>query len=639
MTHEALALDHEMWWHWMWRRLRVVLVEHMPILEWLPGYQWQSHLAHDIVAAVVVVAVMLPQELAFGASMHIPVSTSLRTAIVAPFVYCVCGTSSILSFANAAELTWSIGGALQTIPEDQEFERLAKGTLITVMSGVILLVLGWFRVGSHLPLSRPAMGGFLWGASLLVLAEHVPHLAGVVDMSAAPWHFAVHFEACVLGAFSLAALISVEGIRQRQSVRFRPSNGADSTVLMPTSQVRCPTLHTLSFVDLAPVGVCCVALMLRLWVSFPDDDANASSTHRTHHGNQSLYDSFTVTHAFHHVVSQEVEEVVTLLWDSLIIALTSYISTIVLAHAGARHRLALAPDSPQKAHHIDVDPNKELLAYGVACVIGGSFQALPPAGGLARTAINAKYSHTAVTTLCTTMALIGVLLSKVYILVPLPSLAAIVVVSTVSFMDKDELRTMVRCRLYMSLALWAVACACTFLGGILVGALAALCLSVVMPPEGTSITRLNAIGTTCVAHKPLTENGDDVHIYQDHVMIVRVDAAMVCFANWDGIEKALEQLLNVGDVDGKGSGGVKGLVVDLSNVRDGAHDVEALRRMGMFSRRLKHHDVDLAVTHAPPTLRCALSTIAPRLAPNSAQLTNQSAVDVIQNGVCDLFIA
>ncbi|RQM28731.1 hypothetical protein B5M09_008133 [Aphanomyces astaci] len=479
----------------------------MPILEWLPGYQWQRHLAHDVVAAIVVVAVMLPQELAFGASMHVPVSTTLRTAIVAPLIYCVCGTSSMVSFANAAELTWAVGGALQTIPDDQEFERLAKGTLITCTSGVVLLLLGWFRVGTHLPLSRPAMGGFLWGASLLVLAEHIPHLVGVVDVLTAP---SVHIEACALGAFSLVLLVAVEGIRQRKSVLVRPSLSKlnDPAVLLhayPTGSLNVSSSsNALSAVDLAPLGVCGLGLALRLWVSFPDDAS--STTHPHHHGNQSLYESFTLSHAFHHIVSQEVEEVMTLLWNALIIAL-------------------------------------ELIAYGLACVVGGSFRALPPAGGLARTAINAKYSRTAVTTLCTTFVLVVVMVSKVYVLVPLPCLAAIIVVSTVSFMDRHELQTMLRCRLYSCLGLWAAACISTFLGGILIGALVALCLR-------------------SLSH--------------------------------------FELFVNVGEMDVTGST-KDGVVMDLSNIHDGAHDLETVGRINVFSRRLKHHGVDLAITHAPPS--------------------------------------
>ncbi|RHX96585.1 hypothetical protein DYB28_005890 [Aphanomyces astaci] len=510
----------------------------MPILEWLPGYQWQRHLAHDVVAAIVVVAVMLPQELAFGASMHVPVSTTLRTAIVAPLIYCVCGTSSMVSFANAAELTWAVGGALQTIPDDQEFERLAKGTLITCTSGVVLLLLGWFRVGTHLPLSRPAMGGFLWGASLLVLAEHIPHLVGVVDVLTAP---SVHIEACALGAFSLVLLVAVEGIRQRKSVLVRPSLSKlnDPAVLLhayPTGSLNVSSSsNALSAVDLAPLGVCGLGLALRLWVSFPDDAS--STTHPHHHGNQSLYESFTLSHAFHHVVSQEVEEVMTLLWNALIIAL-------------------------------------ELIAYGLACVVGGSFRALPPAGGLARTAINAKYSRTAVTTLCTTFVLVVVMVSKVYVLVPLPCLAAIIVVSTVSFMDRHELQTMLRCRLYSCLGLWAAACISTFLGGILIGALVALCLSV---------------GAT----RP-------VHDRNDQVIFVRVDAAVLCFVNWDVIEKQVELFVNVGEMDVAGST-KDGVVMDLSNIHDGAHDLETVGRINVFSRRLKHHGVDLAITHAPPS--------------------------------------
>ncbi|KAF0689622.1 Aste57867_18953 [Aphanomyces stellatus] len=640
------------------RRVRAGLVQVFPILEWLPAYPWRTHLAHDAAAALVVACVTLPQEFAFAASMHLPTATSLRTAIVAPFIYCLCGTSSTLSFANAAELTWAVGGVLHSPDNDAtEAERITKSMALTCTSGVVLLLLGSLNLGARLAfMPRAVLGGVLWGGSLAVLVKHAPHVVGLDDLRVALWHA----EACVLGLASVALLVAshvvVVGRRggsRPAAARVRPSSSSLQADTAATPSALPPLPRAISFVgtakafmlsslssawpDMAPLAVCglgfYVSLMTPLPAAVPSASVvhggiNSSSSSSSSHVNQHVHDTLTLSHALDHIVSQEVTEMLELAWNACTIALTTYVSTIVLVYHGARRRHVVLATSKSPHHHpmaqtqqqhlhlespaLDVDPNKELVAYGLASVVGGAFQSLPPAGGLARTAINAHYGRSLVTTLCTTLFLLIAVAVDLYPQLPLPSLAAIVVVSVAAFLDTDELVTMARCRLYQDMALWVVVCGTTLVGGIVMGALAAVVAS--------------GATSDAVVVDALDENN-----LRDVVVVCRVRAAALCFANWDAIEKHVLAVVALDDVGQH----PKGVVLDLSHLVDGRHDTETVARLGVLRQHLKRHDVEFAISHAPPSLASALdgTGIATRLAGQCADHATDSAVQAIHQGL------
>ena len=75
----------------------------IPILEWLPRYQW-SFLRDDLIAGVTLSAVIIPQSLAYSALAGLPPVYGLYVALIPPFVYTFLGTSPYSSIGELEEL-------------------------------------------------------------------------------------------------------------------------------------------------------------------------------------------------------------------------------------------------------------------------------------------------------------------------------------------------------------------------------------------------------------------------------------------------------------------------------------------------------------------------------------------------------
>ncbi|CAH0479099.1 unnamed protein product [Peronospora belbahrii] len=115
---------------------------------------------------------LVPQEVSLSAIMGVPPIYGLYTAAVVPLIYPLFGTSRVLSVANGAEVSLLVGSAIKKV-ESQE-ERIATGILLSFLSGIVLVLMGFFRLGVIADFfSRPVMGGFLSAGGVLIMLSQV----------------------------------------------------------------------------------------------------------------------------------------------------------------------------------------------------------------------------------------------------------------------------------------------------------------------------------------------------------------------------------------------------------------------------------------------------------------------------------
>jgi MFS superfamily sulfate permease-like transporter len=148
------------------------------------------------------------------------------------------------------------------------------------------------------------------------------------------------------------------------------------------------------------------------------------------------------------------------------------------------------------------EPNRELLATGLANAVGGLFGAMPAGGGTSPTAVNRLAgAHTQVAALVTAGLAVAtlVLLAPLMGLMPQATLAAVVIVYSVGLIQPNEFRDILRIRRMEFL--WAVvACAGVVLLGTLKGILVAIIVSLVALSYQAARPRVYALG-----RKPGTE--------------------------------------------------------------------------------------------------------------------------------------
>src|SRR5215471_13122050 len=84
---------------------------HVPILEWLFGYQ-RDWLRPDVVAGLSAAAVVIPKAMAYATVAGLPVQVGLYTAFLPMLVYAVLGTSRVLSVSSTTTMAILTGAAL-----------------------------------------------------------------------------------------------------------------------------------------------------------------------------------------------------------------------------------------------------------------------------------------------------------------------------------------------------------------------------------------------------------------------------------------------------------------------------------------------------------------------------------------------
>ena len=155
------------------------LKRYLPILQWAPGYG-RDQAASDLVAAIIVTVMLIPQSLAYALLAGLPAYVGLYASILPLLVYAVFGTSRTLSVGPVAVASLMTAAALAPLAETGSPEYLAGAVLLAVMSGLMLTVMGVLRLGFLANfLSHPVISGFITASGIVIAASQLKHLFGV----------------------------------------------------------------------------------------------------------------------------------------------------------------------------------------------------------------------------------------------------------------------------------------------------------------------------------------------------------------------------------------------------------------------------------------------------------------------------
>jgi SulP family sulfate permease len=155
-----------------WRR-------HLPILEWLPGYGGAA-LGSDLLAALIVTIMLIPQSLAYALLAGLPVEMGLYASILPLFAYALFGTSRALAVGPVAVISLMSAAAAGEVAAAGSADFIAASLLLALLSGLFLLALGLLRLGFIANfLSHPVISGFISASGILIALSQVKHLLGI----------------------------------------------------------------------------------------------------------------------------------------------------------------------------------------------------------------------------------------------------------------------------------------------------------------------------------------------------------------------------------------------------------------------------------------------------------------------------
>jgi sulfate permease, SulP family len=150
----------------------------VPIVGWIRSYQ-REWLRGDLVAGVIVAALIVPKNLGYAGIAGIPLQNGLYAAAAGAILYAIFGTCRQISMGPSSGLAAVAAGAVLAagISGEQNVASFVAG--ITLASGLLFLILAVLKMGWIAQfLSRAVVTGFLFGAAIDVVIGEFPKLTG-----------------------------------------------------------------------------------------------------------------------------------------------------------------------------------------------------------------------------------------------------------------------------------------------------------------------------------------------------------------------------------------------------------------------------------------------------------------------------
>ncbi len=156
-----------------------MLSRYFPILIWSRSYDRQT-LTSDLIAAVIVTIMLIPQSLAYALLAGLPPEIGLYASIAPLLIYAVFGTSRTLAVGPVAVASLMTAAAVGELAAQGTPEYLAAAITLAFLSGLMLTVMGLLRLGFLANfLSHPVISGFITASALIIAAGQFKNLTGV----------------------------------------------------------------------------------------------------------------------------------------------------------------------------------------------------------------------------------------------------------------------------------------------------------------------------------------------------------------------------------------------------------------------------------------------------------------------------
>jgi high affinity sulfate transporter 1 len=152
---------------------------YLPGLHTLLGYK-RAWLRDDLVAGLVVSAVLVPAGMGYAEAAGLPAVTGLYATIIPLLVYALFGPSRVMVLGPDSGLAALIAAAIVASAGSESPERAATlGSGLALITGVTCAVMGLSRFGFITELlSKPVRVGYTNGIALTVLITQLPKLCG-----------------------------------------------------------------------------------------------------------------------------------------------------------------------------------------------------------------------------------------------------------------------------------------------------------------------------------------------------------------------------------------------------------------------------------------------------------------------------
>ncbi|SFH18325.1 SulP family inorganic anion transporter [Sulfitobacter dubius] len=470
------------------------LAHYLPILDWGRRFD-RGQFTGDMVAAVIVTIMLIPQSLAYALLAGMPPEAGIYASIAPIVLYAIFGTSRALAVGPVAVVSLMTAAAVGNIAEAGTAGYVTAALTLAFLSGAMLLALGLFRLGFLANfLSHPVIAGFITASGILIAASQLRHILGIeseghtlVEILASLWaHLGeVNPITLLLGVTATAFLFWVRGGLKPLLLRIGlgPRMADIGAKTGPVLAIVGTTLAVWAF-DLGSRGV---AIVGQVPQSLPP---------------------LTLPSFSPDLLSQ-------LFVPALLISIIGFVESISVAQT-------LAAKKRQR-----IDPDQELIGLGSANLGAAFTGGFPVTGGFSRSVVNfdagaetpAAGAFTAVG-----LALAALFLTPLIYLLPKATLAATIIVAVLSLVDFSILKRAWAFS-HADFAAVSVTILLTLIFGVEAGVSAGVITSILVHLYKTSRPHMAVVGRV-----PGTEHFRNVLRHevetQPHVLSLRVDESL-----------------------------------------------------------------------------------------------------------------
>lgn len=520
------------------------LSRYLPFLTWGRVYDGAA-LTGDLLAAVIVTIMLIPQSLAYAMLAGLPPEVGLYASILPLVAYAIFGTGRTLAVGPVAVVSLMTASAVGQISLQGTAGYLEAAVILALLSGAMLVLMGLFRLGFLANfLSHPVISGFITAAGLLIAAGQLRHILGVsgggntlpeIVFSLVPKLPATNLVTLAIGAGVMAFLY----LTRRNLKPLLTGAGLGER---PADMIA----------KAAPLVA--VAATIGLAVAF---DLGA-------HG-VSLVGNIPAGLPAIGLPGLQLDLIAALAMPAFLISVVGFVESVSVAQTLAARRRQR------------IEPNQELIGLGAANIAAGLSSGYPVTGGFARSVVN--FDAGAQTPAAGVFTAAGIALAALFLTpllesLPQATLAATIIVAVLSLVDLGAIR---RVFAYSTsdFAAMAATILVTLGWGVELGIVAGVLLSLLLHLHRTSRPHMAVVGQV-----PGTEHYRNVErhavVTRSDILSVRVDESLY-FANSRFLEDRIAALVAERP-------DVKHVILMCSAVN--AIDASALESLEEINRRL-----------------------------------------------------
>ncbi len=517
-----------------------IIKKYVPGIKLFTDYE-TSWWRPDILAAMSLWAILVPQSLAYAKLAGVPAVFGLYTAFAAMIGYAIFGTSRVLNQGPESAVAIVTAATLLPLVGGDGDRYILFASVLAILVGLWAIVGGILRLGFITRfISRPILLGYIVGSAWLIVISQLPAMLGMT--------------------------VEEEGYYSAIGSILRNLDQANIWTVVLGVALMALIYAVKKFVPKVPAYLVAAVIGTVVVLIFNLDDLGVT-----------LIGTIESGVPLPKIPFVPIPDVVSLILPAAGITLLAYADSVVTAESLAR----------PNGYRIDAD--QEFFGLGVASIASGVFQGFPVNGSQTRSVVlDDSGAKTQMSGLVSAVLVIVtlLLLTPVFELLPNVALAAIVMVAGIGLFDVKEMRTLWRIQ-RADFILMVLAALAVIVIGMLPGILIAVLLSLL------DVARRSTTPHTAVlVQVPGTATFRDVDNVADGeaiagLLIYRFDAPLF-FANVSVMTDEITQLVEKADP------AIEWVLIDAESI----HDIDTTAIQGLEELLEDLRDIGVHVAFA-----------------------------------------